>query len=66
MTRPAKPPVRYAYAVCNARGKIAVSSMDGALAVYRTRRIAQQDCANGQHVERVRVSIQRSPTRRVK
>ena len=29
MTRPATPPVRYAYAVCNAQGKIAVQSYRG-------------------------------------
>ena len=54
-------PVRLAWAVVNARGKIAISSMDGSFAIYRTRSIAQQDCANGQHVERVRVSVVRQP-----
>ena len=54
-----KHPVRYAYAVCNAQGKIASHSYGGELAIYTYHSDALRACANGQHVERVRVSVVR-------
>ena len=57
MTRPAKPPVRYAYAAVNAQGEIAVQSYRGMLALHSRWEDAHANCTNSQHVERVRVSI---------
>ena len=59
MTRPAKPLVRYAYAACNAQGKIAVQSYRGMLALHSRWEDAHANCTNSQHVERVRVSVVR-------
>ena len=58
MKRPAKPPVRYAYAVCNAQGKIVMlHGSVSVLSIWKLHRLAKSCCEEGQHVERVRVSI---------
>ena len=60
MTRPAKPPVRYAYAVCNAQGRVSNDHWMGTmLLLFKLRRHAQAHCKHDQHVERVRVSVVR-------